>query len=75
MKCPVCGEAELMHGIRDVSYMYKGRSGVIAAVQGDYCPVCGESVLDVSESSRVSLAMLEFNRKIDESVDRGLMLE
>lgn len=75
MKCPVCGEAELVQGTRDVSYAYKGRSGVITEVQGDYCPVCGESVLDVSESARVSLAMLEFNRQVDESVDRGLILE
>jgi len=75
MKCPVCGEAALVHGVRDIAYAYKGQSVLIAAVEGDSCPACGENVLDAEESSRVSLAMLAFNRQVDESLDRGLMLK
>lgn len=75
MKCPICGESTLVHGVRDVAYAYKGQSVLITAVEGDSCPACGENVFDAEESSRVSLAMLAFNRQVDESLDRGLMLK
>ncbi len=75
MKCPVCGEAALVHGTRDIAYLYKGRSVLITAVEADSCPVCGENVLGAEESSRVSLAMLAFNQQVDESLDRGLILK
>ncbi len=45
MKCPVCGAAELIHDTRDLPYTYKGETTVIAAVTGDFCPACAESVL------------------------------
>jgi len=65
MKCPVCGAAELIHDTRDLPYTYKGESTRIPAVTGDYCPVCGEAVLDGVESERVSGAMLEFNKQVN----------
>ena len=43
-------------------YTYKGESTTIPAVNGDYCPACGEVVLDVAESTRISAAMLNFNK-------------
>ena len=46
MKCPDCSEAELVHDTRDLPYTYKGENINIAAVTGDYCPACGEVVLD-----------------------------
>lgn len=65
MKCPYCAAAELVGDRRDVAYTYKGESTVIADVAGEYCPACGESVLDAAESSRVSAAMMEFNKQIN----------
>lgn len=65
MKCPVCAAAELVRDCRDLPHIYKGASTMIAAVCGDYCPACGESVLDAKESSRVSAAMLAFHRQVD----------
>lgn len=67
MKCPVCGGADLVHDTRDLPYAYKGETIAIPAVSGDYCPSCGESVLDASESARVSAAMLAFNRQVNAS--------
>lgn len=46
MKCPVCGGAELIHDTRDMPYTYKGESTIIPAVTGDFCPACGEVVLN-----------------------------
>lgn len=53
MKCPTCGAAELIHDTRDLPYTYKGKSAVISAVTGDFCPACAESILDAVESNRV----------------------
>lgn len=68
MKCPVCGAAELVHDTRDLPYTYKGETTAISAVVAEYCPACGESVLDSAESARVSAAMLAFNRQVNASI-------
>lgn len=74
MKCPSCAAAKLVHDIRDMPYTYKGESTIIPAVTGDFCPVCGETVLMAAESSRVSAAMLEFNKQVNASiVDPGFI--
>lgn len=65
MKCSACGSARLVREIRDLPYTYKSETTVIAAVAGDFCPACGESVLDGTESARVSAAMLAFNRQVN----------
>lgn len=57
MKCPVCGAAELIHDTRDLPYTHKGESTVIAAVTGDFCLACAESILDATESDRVMREM------------------
>jgi len=54
MKCPDCGAAMLIHDTRDVPYTYKGESTAIPAVTGDYCPACGELVLDQAQGDRYS---------------------
>lgn len=53
MKCPVCGQAELQAGTRDLPYVYKGESHVIAAVSGQFCPQCGESVLEPGKAAEI----------------------
>lgn len=74
MKCPSCADAQLVHDTRDMPYVYKGESTVIPAVVGDFCPNCGEAVLDADESRRVSLAMLVFNKQVNASiVDPGFI--
>lgn len=74
MKCPSCGAAELVHDTRDLPYIYKGEATAIPAVRGDFCPACDEAVLDAGESSRVSAAMLAFNKQVNASiVDPGFI--
>jgi HTH-type transcriptional regulator / antitoxin MqsA len=68
MKCPACGAAKLVHDTRDLPYTYKGETTTIPAVAGDYCPACGESVLNAAESARTSAAMLEFNKQVNASI-------
>lgn len=67
MKCPICGEAELVHDTRDMPYTYKGETTILAGVTGEFCPACNESVLDANESRRVSDLMLNFNKEVKAS--------
>jgi HTH-type transcriptional regulator/antitoxin MqsA len=68
MKCPVCGAAELIHDTRDLPYTYKGETTAIAAVRGDFCPACAESILDAAESSRVMREMQAFSRQVNAAI-------
>ena len=74
MKCPICAGAELVHDTRDIPYTYKGESTVIPSVTGDFCPACGEAVLEKRESVRISALMLEFKKQVNASiVDRAFI--
>ncbi|MBX3169012.1 MAG: type II toxin-antitoxin system MqsA family antitoxin [Candidatus Eremiobacteraeota bacterium] len=69
MKCPNCiPTMELVRDTRDLSYTYKGETTLIPTVTGDFCPGCEEAVLDVAESTRVSAAMLDFNKQVNASI-------
>ncbi|HEX5337901.1 MAG TPA: type II toxin-antitoxin system MqsA family antitoxin [Gallionella sp.] len=68
MKCPSCAAAKLVHDTRDMPYTYKGESTVIPDVTGDFCPACGEAVLNMAESTRTSAAMLAFNKQVNASI-------
>ena len=68
MKCPACGAAELVRDTRDMPYTYKGETTTIPAVEGDFCPACGEGVMDRAAGDRYSAAMLEFNKQVNASI-------
>jgi HTH-type transcriptional regulator / antitoxin MqsA len=68
MKCPVCGAAELIHDTRDLPYTYKGETTTIAAVTGDFCPACAESILDAAESDRVMREMRAFSKQVNAAI-------
>ena len=65
MKCPNCGAAELVADTRDMPYTYKGETTTIRAVAGEWCPACGEGILDMAESARTSREMLAFNQEVN----------
>ena len=65
MKCPVCGAAELIHGSRDVPYVYKGERTMIPQVTGEYCPACDEVMLDRAQGDRYSELAGEFQRQVN----------
>jgi HTH-type transcriptional regulator / antitoxin MqsA len=68
MKCPACGAAELVRDTRDMPYTYKGEMTTIPAVAGDFCPACGEVVMDMADGIRHSAAMLAFNKQVNASI-------
>ena len=72
MKCPVCGAVELIHDTRDISYAYKGESTMIPAVTGEFCPACGEVVLNREHGDRYSEMIGVFQRQVNSAfVDPG----
>jgi len=65
MKRPCCGAAELIHDVRDAPYTYKGETTTIPGVAGDYCPACGEIVLDREQGDRYSALIGQFQKDIN----------
>ncbi len=65
MQCPVCGAAEMIRDTRDIPYTYKSEAATIAAVTGDFCPACAESILDLAESDRVMREMRAFSKQVN----------
>ncbi|MDR6582543.1 type II toxin-antitoxin system MqsA family antitoxin [Herbaspirillum sp. BH-1] len=65
MKCPSCGGAELVRDTRNLSYVYKGESTVIEAVTGNFCPACGEILLNREQGDRYSALIGQFQRRIN----------
>ncbi len=63
MKCPNCAAAKLVRDTRDLPYIYKGESTVVPQVTGDFCPACGESILDATASGRSMQLMLAFRKR------------
>jgi len=71
LQCPVCGAAELIRYARDLPYTYKGETTVNAAVTGEFCPACAESVLGAAESDRVMREMRDFSRHVNAAASAG----
>ncbi|EOA04236.1 XRE family transcription regulator protein [Herbaspirillum frisingense GSF30] len=65
MKCPSCGGAELVRDTRNLTYVYKGESTVIEAVTGNFCPACGEILLNREQGDRYSALIGQFQRHIN----------
>lgn len=63
--CLNCGQGEMAHEARDVSYEYKGHRASIASVRGWHCPVCHEVEFDAGEGVRFAEAIKEFAKEID----------
>ena len=65
MKCPCCGAAELIHDTRDIRYVYKGEATTIPAVTGDFCPACGEVVLNRDHGDQYGAQVGLFQRQVN----------
>ena len=52
MNCPACGAAELVRDTRELD-----ATGVRVRVTADFCPNCGEPVLDWENGDRYGAAL------------------
>lgn len=65
MKCPACGDAKLAPDTRDLAYTYKGETTTIVAVRGDFCPICGEVVLERSYTDQYMLEISTWQKQVN----------
>ena len=65
MKCPACGSAELESDTRDLPYTYKGETTTITAVRGDFCPICGEVVLERDDTDRYMFEIAAWQKQVN----------
>ncbi|HQT29606.1 MAG TPA: type II toxin-antitoxin system MqsA family antitoxin [Thiobacillus sp.] len=63
MNCPSCGADELIRDTRDMPYTYSGQTTTIPAVTGDFCPACGEVILNREQGDRYSELIGQFQRE------------
>lgn len=63
MKCPCCGAAELVKDTRDVPYVHEGKTTVIPAVTGEFCPACGEVVVNREHGNRYGALIAEIRER------------
>ena len=62
---PCCGAAKLIHDSRDLPYTYKSQITTIPAVTGDFCPACGEVILNRAHGDRYSELTGVFKRQVN----------
>lgn len=57
MKCPACGAAELVADCRSITATVHGQPITVPDVCGDFCPACGECILDRENGDRYGAAL------------------
>ena len=67
MKCPECGGAELIPGVRTRTFRYRGRE-LTYEMRGDFCPLCDEGVLSNEESDRLDAVYAAFRSEVNASL-------
>lgn len=55
--CPVCGEAGLVADYRSITATIKGQQITVPDVCADFCPACGEGILDRENGDRYGAAL------------------
>lgn len=63
--CLSCGHGEMVHGVHDVPYEYKGYHSVITAVHGWHCQECREIEFDAGEGIRFAETINEIAKTVD----------
>lgn len=65
--CGACGAPGLVRDTRDIPHTYKGRTNIVKEITGDFCPTCGEVILDGvgPDAERLSQEGLAFVKKVN----------
>ena len=62
MKCPVCHQGEMVSGIKDIPYTFRGRKTVLKGIHGLYCVHCEESIMQKEASEIFGGGVNAFSR-------------
>jgi len=64
-ECLNCGQGNLRHAVKGVSYEYKGHATMVPKVAGWHCPHCHEVEFDPGEGKRFAEAIKRIAAEID----------
>jgi len=72
MKCPACGNPEMVSEIKDETLVYGGQSMTLHGMKGDFCPVCGEGIWDEESYRRYTEAQAAIIRAVKGDVSADI---
>jgi len=68
MKCGGCGKRRAVYEARDFRYIYGGREVTIPALKAQYCPDCGEILMEVDQAGRYGDAVVQLWKEVNSSI-------
>lgn len=72
MKCPACGNTEMVTRIQDEPLFFGGQSLTLHAMKCDFCPTCGEGVWDEESYRRYTEAQAGLIRTVKGDVSADI---
>jgi HTH-type transcriptional regulator/antitoxin MqsA len=72
MKCPACGNAEMVTKIQDEALEYGGQSLTLHSMKGEFCPACGEGIWDEESYRRYTEAQAAVIRAVKGDVSADI---
>ena len=72
MKCPACGNLEIVTKTKDETLTYGGQSLTLHLMKGDFCAACGEGVWDEESYRRYTEAQSAIVRAVKGDVSADI---
>jgi HTH-type transcriptional regulator/antitoxin MqsA len=72
MKCPACGNADMVTNVKEETLSYGGQSLTLHAMKGDFCPACGEGIWDEESYRRYTEAQTAIVRAVKGDVSADI---
>ena len=72
MKCPACGNSEMVTRTQDETLSYGGKSLTLHAMTGEFCPACGEGIRDEESYLRYTEAQSAIIRAVKGDVSADI---
>jgi HTH-type transcriptional regulator / antitoxin MqsA len=68
MKCPACGNSEMVTKIQNETLTYSGQSVTLHSMKGDFCSMCGEGIWDEGSYHRYTETQVALIRAVKSDV-------
>ncbi|MHB8122933.1 MAG: type II TA system antitoxin MqsA family protein [Desulfuromonadaceae bacterium] len=72
MKCPACGDSEMVTKTQDETISYGGQSLTLHSMKGNFCPACGDGIWDEESYLRYTEAQSAIVRAVKGDVSADI---
>ena len=72
MKCPACGDSEMVTKTQDETLSYGGQSLTLHSMKGNFCPACGDGIWDEESYLRYTEAQSAIVRAVKGDVSADI---